>query len=365
VGSAEDFCASAISATDHRNRFIMYFRRWLYAPDQPLIIYHTNELLLLCIIYIFIWKNYIYSRCLCYRGDTSMKKPHITHSFSSHNTVATFILTVVVVTASLIGSGCIGGNDGDDGASSSLQLQIAGSTTVLLIAEECARAYMEAHPGSQIYVSGGGSTHGVKSVADGTVDIGDASRDMKDSEMESYPNLVTHGIAKDGVAIVVHPSNPVSDLTMEQLQGIYSGKITNWMDVGGEDAEIMVVSREEGSGTRDCFEASVLKPIKTEVADCAIIQDSNGKVRTTIAGNEHGIGFLSLGYVDSDVKAVRLDGTLATVENIRSGEYAISRTLLMITDGEPDADEQAFLDFVLSSEGQGIVSEVHFIPVSE
>ncbi|MCK4651667.1 MAG: phosphate ABC transporter substrate-binding protein, partial [Methanosarcinales archaeon] len=214
-----------------------------------------------------------------------MEKPHIIHSFSSRTVVTTLILTVAVVTASLLGSGCIGS---DDDASSSLQLQIAGSTTVLPIAEECARVYMEAHPGSQIYVSGGGSSHGVKSVADGTVDIGDASRDMKDSERASYPNLVTHGIAKDGVAIVVHPSNHVGDLTMEQLQGIYTGEITNWLDVGGEDAGIMVVSREEGSGTRDCFEASVLKPIKTEVTDYAIIQDSNGKVRTTIAGNEHG-----------------------------------------------------------------------------
>ena len=295
-----------------------------------------------------------------------MKKSHTTRSFSSHTTVTTLILTVAVVAASLLGSGCIGGDD-DAGAdaSSPLKLQIAGSTTVLPIAEECARVYMEAHPGSQIYVSGGGSSHGVKSVADGTVDIGDASRDIKDSEMESYPNLVTHGIAKDGVAIVVHPYNPVSDLTMEQLQGIYSGTITNWQDAGGADAEIMVVSREEGSGTRDCFEGSVLKPIKTEVTDYAIIQDSNGKVRTTIAGNEHGIGFLSLGYVDSSIKAVNLNGIAATVENIRSGEYAISRTLLMITDGEPDADEQVFLDFVLSSVGQGIVSEVHFIPVLE
>ncbi len=294
-----------------------------------------------------------------------MEKSHTTHSFSSYTTVATFILTVAVITTSLLGSGCIGGNDGDGGAPPSLHLQIAGSTTVLPIAEECARVYMEAHPGSQIYVAGGGSSHGIKSVADGTVDIGDASRDIKDSERESYPNLVTHDIARDGVAIVVHPSNQVSDLTMEQLQGIYTGEITNWQDVGGADAGIMVVSREEGSGTRDCFESSVLKPIGKEVTDSAIIQDSNGKVRTTIAGNEQGIGFLSLGYVDSDVTAVILDGTNPTVENIRSGEYAISRTLLMMTDGEPDADEQAFLDFVLSSEGQQIVSTVHFIPVSE
>ncbi len=292
-----------------------------------------------------------------------MKKSHTTHSFSSHTTVATFILTAAVIAAALLGSGCIGGNDDAD-ASSSLRLQIAGSTTVLPIAEECARVFMGENPGSQIYVSGGGSSHGVKAVADGTVDLGDASRDIKDSERELYPDLVTHGIAKDGVAIVVHPSNQVSDLTMQELQGIYTGEITNWLDLGGEDAEIMVVSREAGSGTRDCFEQAVLAPIKKEITDHAIIQDSNGKVRTTIAGNEQSIGFLSLGYVNPDVKAVKLDGIPPTIANIRSGDYAISRTLWMITNGDPDEDEQAFLDFVLSGDGQKIVSEVRFIPVS-
>jgi len=175
---------------------------------------------------------------------------------------------------------------------------------------------------------------------------------------------VTHAVAKDGVAIVVHPESQVSGLTMEQLRGIYTGKITNWLDVGCDDAEIMVVSREEGSGTRDCFEQAVLASTKEEITDHAIIQDSNGKTRTTVAGNKYAIGFLSLGYVDSDIRAVSLDGTEPTVENIRSGDYAISRTLWMLTKGAPDADEQAFLDFVLSGAGQGIVSEVHFIPVS-
>ena len=294
-----------------------------------------------------------------------MEKSHTTyttHSFSSCTTVAAFILATAVIAATLFGSGCIGGNDD---VSSSLRLQIAGSTTVLPIAEECARVFMEKNPGSQIYVSGGGSSHGVKAVADGTVNIGDASRDLKDSERELYPDLVTHAIAKDGVAVIIHPSNQISDLTMEQLQGIYTGEITNWKDLGGGDAEIMVVSREEGSGTRDCFEQAVLAPIKKEITDHAIIQDSNGKVRTTIAGNEQGIGFLSLGYVNPDVKAVKLDGTQPTIANIRSGDYAISRTLWMITDGEPDANEQTFLDFVLAEEGQRIVSEVHFIHVSE
>ncbi|RLG30853.1 hypothetical protein DRO03_03130 [Methanosarcinales archaeon] len=312
-------------------------------------------------IYIFLGKNYIYSGCAHYRGDIPMEKPHRTRRFLSRTVVAT--LLIAVITASLLGSGCIDNKDAGT-QEHAMKLQVAGSTTVLPIAEECARVFMANNPGSLIYVSGGGSSHGVKAAADGTVNIGDASRDMLDSEKASYPDLVTHGIAKDGVAIVIHPSNRVSDLTIEQLKGIYTGKTTNWKDVGGEDAEIMVVSREEGSGTRDCFEQVVLAPTKEEITANAIIQDSNGKTRTTVAGNEHAIGFLSLGYVNSDIRAVSLDGTEPTIENIRSEDYAISRTLWMITDGAPDADEQAFIDFVLSEKGQEIVSEVHFIPVS-
>ncbi len=289
-----------------------------------------------------------------------MEKPHTTRTFLPRTVVATLLIAAIM--ASLLGSGCIGNNDAGT-QEHAMKLQVAGSTTVLPIAEECARIFMENNPGSKIYVSGGGSSHGIKAVADGTVNIGDASRDMKDSEIASYPDLVTHAIAKDGVAIVTHPDNEISDLTMEQIQDIYSGEITNWADIGGEDAEIMVVSREEGSGTRDCFETAVLKAIGKEVTDHAIIQDSNGKTRTTVSGNEHAIGFLSIGYVNSDIKAVMLDGIEPTVENIQSGDYAISRTLWMVTKGVPDADEQAFLDFVLSEAGQNVVYEVHFIPV--
>jgi len=237
-------------------------------------------------------------------------------------------LLIAVITASLLGSGCIGG--GDDGAQQSMKLQIAGSTTVLPIAEECARVFMEARPGDRVFVSGGGSSHGVKAVADGTMDIGTASRDLTDSEMEAHPDLAVHAIARDGIAIVVHPENPVDGLTMAQLQGIYTGEITDWKDVGGEDSEIaevssegiisdivkffnfgedssiMVVSREEGSGTRGYFEDAVMKSTGKEITDHAIIQDSNGKIRTTVAGDKHSIGFLSLGYASSDVKTVAL-----------------------------------------------------------
>lgn len=295
-----------------------------------------------------------------------MEKPDTIKKKSSPSIVMTFLLIIAVIAITLAGSGCTDNKDTDtsqntDTPKDSMKLQIAGSTTVLPIAEECARIFMENNPGSQVYVSGGGSSHGVKSVAEDVIDIGDASRDLKDSEKEQYTDLVTHAIAKDGVAIIVHPSNPINDLTITQLQGIYTGEITNWKDVGGKDIEIMVVSREGGSGTRDCFEQVVLKPIEKDVTEYAIIQDSNGKVRTTIIGSEQGIGFISLGYVNSDVKAVKLDGTEPTIENIRSNDYAISRTLWMITKGNPDGNEQAFLDFVLSDQGQNIVSEVHYI----
>lgn len=279
--------------------------------------------------------------------------------FSSYVVAAT--LLAAVIAASLLGSGCIGGSD--DGAQQSMKLHVAGSTTVLPIAEECARIFMERHPGDRIFVSGGGSSHGVKAVSDGTMGIGTASRDLMDSEMEAHPDLVLHSIARDGIAIVVHPENPVEGLTMAELQGIYTGEITNWKDAGGVDHGIMVVSREEGSGTRGYFEGAVMKSTGKEITDHAIIQDSNGKIRTTVAGDEHSIGFLSLGYASSDVKTVALDGVAPSTENVRSGEYAISRTLLMITKGEPDEDEQEFLDFVLSEDGQKIVADVHYIPV--
>lgn len=312
-----------------------------------------------------------------------MNKRPAPKRFSSYMVAAT--LLVAVITASLLGSGCIG--DDDDGAQRSMKLQIAGSTTVLPIAEECARIFMERYPGDRVFVSGGGSSHGVKAASDGTMGIGTASRDLTDSEIKAHPDLVPHAIARDGIAIVVHPENPVNGLTMEQLQGIYTGEITNWKDVGGVDSEIvdvssngiirdvfkffncgedsgiMVVSREEGSGTRGYFEDAVMKSTGKEITDHAIVQDSNGKIRTTIAGDKHSIGFLSLGYASSEVKTVSLDGVAPTTENIRSGEYAISRTLLMITKGEPDEDEQVFLDFVLSEDGQKIVADVHYIPV--
>ena len=268
-------------------------------------------------------------------------------------------LVVVLVIALIISP--VYAQSGNLAATEDIDITIAGSTTVLPVAEACANVYMAIYPGSQIDVSGGGSSYGIEAVANGTVDIGTASRDLKDSEINL--GLVPHGIAKDGVAIVVNPANSVAGLTMAELQGIYTGTITNWNEVGGTDSTIVVYTREEGSGTRDCFEQAVLNPIGGVLVDTADIQNSNDNMSIAVAENVNAIGYLSLGYVDSSVSAVSLDGVEPTIKNIKSGNYAISRTLWMITNGTPDDDEQAFLDVMLTGCGKYIVVNEGFISI--
>jgi len=241
------------------------------------------------------------------------------------------------------------------------QLTIAGSTTVLPINQECARLLMKKNPGLRISVSGGGSGHGIKSVGAGEIDIGAASRDVKPAEMEKYPDLRPVAIGKDSVAIVVHPSNKVSELTLEQASKIFAGEITNWKEVGGADEAIRVITREEGSGTREVFEKYVLKPFGREMTGRAAVKPSNGEVRATVSGDENSIGYVSLGYLDPSVKAVKINGVEATVENVLAGKYPIVRTLYLITKGEPDELEKAFIDFVLSEEGQKVVEDMGYI----
>ena len=239
------------------------------------------------------------------------------------------------------------------------ELTIAGSTTVLPINQECARVLMVENPELRISVSGGGSGHGVKAVGEGAIDIGAASRDVKSKEMEMYPDLKPVAVGKDSVAIVV------SDLTMEDASKIFSGEITNWKDVGGTDGEIRVITREGGSGTRDCFETSVMKPFDREIAGKASVKPSNGDIRATVSRDEMSIGYLSLGYVDESLKAIKIDGVEATEENVLSGDYPISRSLYIITKGAPSELEKAFIDSVLSDEGQTMVEEMGYIKVGE
>jgi phosphate transport system substrate-binding protein len=178
-------------------------------------------------------------------------------------------ISIILTAMLLIIAGCTGGAE--------RIITEAGSTTVQPLAEKCAQAFMSKNPDVTITIQGGGSSVGVKSTDEGTVDIGAASRELKDSE----PSLIKHLLAKDGIAIVCHPSNSVTGLTKEQVKEIYAGNITKWSDVGGPDEDIHVVAREEGSGTRAAFEEMVMGE-DTLITETAILQPSNGALRTTI-----------------------------------------------------------------------------------
>ncbi len=239
------------------------------------------------------------------------------------------------------------------------QIQVAGSTTVQPLSEKLALAFMEYNPNLVIEVQGGGSSVGVTAAGEGTVNIGQVSRDIKGSEFETFPNLQVFTIAFDGIAIVTHPDLQLPSLTLEEAKRIFGGEITNYAEVGGPDAEIIVVSREEGSGTRAAFDELVLESSepKLEMAETALLQQSNGQVRTTVATTPNAIGYLSFGFLDESINLVEIEGYLPTVENVLAGNYPIFRPLNLTTLGDPDELSQAFIDFILSSFGQVIVSE--------
>lgn len=269
------------------------------------------------------------------------------------------ILIMCVLVASLL-AGCISGGEEDtDGIGDTLA--IAGSTTVQPIASALATAFMELNPGVIVTVQGGGSGTGVTQVAQGTVDIGNSSREIKESEYREHPGLVPTPIAADGVVVVVHPSNVVSDLSIEQVAQIFTGQITNWSQVGGDDKEIVIVIREDGSGTRSSFEELVHN--KLEPTSEAFQKPSNGSVKATVSQTPYAIGYIGLGYIDDSVKLLKVDGVMASQSSILDGSYPISRNLYMITNGGPSGLAKLFIDFALSAEGQEFVAEEGFIKI--
>jgi len=231
-------------------------------------------------------------------------------------------------------------------------ITIAGSTSVQPLSEELVKVFQEKNPGVTINVQGGGSSQGVKAATEGICEIGAASRNLKDTEK----GLTTHQIAVDGIAVVVSPKNALTELSADQVKKIFSGEITNWKEVGGADGAINVVTREAGSGTRGAFEEMALGE-EVKITDKAITQASNGAVRQTVAGDEKAIGYLSLGYVNEEVKGVKYEGTEPTVDNIKAGNYKVSRPFLYLTKGEPQGVAKDYIDFVLSPEGQEIVAK--------
>ena len=234
----------------------------------------------------------------------------------------------------------------------------AGSTSVQPLAELMASAFTAKYPKVTVNISGGGSSAGVKAAAAGTVDLGAASRDLSMTEADLIPIC----IARDGVAIAVSPDNPVNNLTLEQIARIYSGEISNWTEVGGNNATIIVVSREEGSGTRECFETYVTKPYGKKIKASALFFDSNGAVRTKVNSENNAIGYLSFGYTEG-LKTISIGGVVPTVENGQNGKYPIVRRLYFLTKSIPTGVVKAYIDFCRGPEGQSIAQKEGYIPL--
>ena len=265
-----------------------------------------------------------------------------------------FALVILLLTA-VFGAGCISTEDTET-------ISIAGSTTVLPVAQAAAEEYMNQHSNADIQVSGGGSGVGATSVIGGTADIGMLSRDLKASEKEGN-TLKEFVVGKDGIALVGHPSNTVSDLSLEQVKAIYQGTITNWNEVGGADSEIVLIGRDSSSGTREFFTEFVLN--KEDAAKEMQELNSNGAVAQAVSITPGAIGYVSLEYVDDSLKAFSIGGVAPTVDNVISGIYEINRPLLMITNGEPEGLAADYLAFILSEEGQQILKDSGFIPAVE
>lgn len=238
-----------------------------------------------------------------------------------------------------------------------------GSTSVEKAAKKALEEFTALNPGVTYEYDATGSSTGMKNAADGTYHIGFASRELKDSEKET--GMTHKPIALDGVAVAVNPENGVNELTIEQIQAIYKGEITNWSEVGGEDSGIVVVSRENGSGTRGAFEEIV--GFEDELVDGAIIKDGNGNIATYVAEEKNAIGYISFTTLNSNsdkVKGLDVSGAEPTVENVQKGSYKISRPFNMAYNEENlNEAEKAFAEFLFTDEGQNSLEDAGAIKV--
>ncbi len=247
------------------------------------------------------------------------------------------------------------------------QIQITGSTTVGPIADAFVEAFKTIAPKTEITVTKSGSGNGAKALVDGTCQIATLSRFMKPEEFKKAVDNgimpVAHVVAMDGVAMVVHPSNPIKDLTKEQIQKIYTGKVTNWKQLGGPDKEIVKISRDTSSGTFETFHKLAMEGEKIVGAKMV---GSNPEMHKAVSGNTAAVGYLGLGFVDAKVKALTVEGVTPKEKTIVSGKYPISRPLFMFTNGYPKLGStvHAFVTFYLTEKGQEIVREKGFIPMT-
>ena len=240
-------------------------------------------------------------------------------------------------------------------------IEIIGSTSVQPLAEIIAEKFINENPGTIINYQGIGSSKGITSIKDGICDIGTSSRELK--EEEKTWGLKEYIMAIDGIAVAVNPNNSVKELTKEQVVKIFTGEITNWQEVGGNNKNITILSREAGSGTRGAFEE--LLDLEDKISNKALIFDGNGPMKAAIAGDEAAIGYLSFGFIDNSIKALSIDAVQPTVENVLNSAYPLSRPFIMLVKDDVSDIAKQFLDFVLSDAGQEIVKSEGYIQVKQ
>lgn len=246
------------------------------------------------------------------------------------------------------------------------QLVINGSTTVLPIAQKTVEAFMKENPDIKISLSGGGSSNGIKALIDGSTNVANASRFIKDKEVKAsvekgvYP--VPFACAYDSIIPVVHSDNNLTDITLAQLKDIYMGKITNFKEIGGPDLQIVVISRDTSSGTYETWEEIVLN--KERVTPRASVMASNGAVVQAVSSNKNAIGYIGIGYLNDSLKVLKVNGIEGTAQTTLSGEFPISRPLFMFTNGWPTGDTLKYINFVLNpNTGQKFVAESGYVPL--
>jgi phosphate transport system substrate-binding protein len=266
------------------------------------------------------------------------------------------IATLFVCTGLALTGACKRSTEGG-GPAGANTITVAGSTSVQPFAEKWAEAYSKTHPALQVNVQGGGSTAGIKAAQTGAAQIGTVSRELKPEEQGGLQPIV---VARDGIAIVVNPASPVGDLTLAQVKAIFTGQTRSWKELGGPDKPITVITREEGSGTRGAFEELALE--KQKVATTALVQDSTGAVREMVHGDPAAIGYISVGQVNDQIKAVKIAGVEPTEANVVAKRYPLVRPFLFVTKAAPVGATKEFIDFVLSPEGQELVRKEGLIP---
>jgi phosphate transport system substrate-binding protein len=287
-------------------------------------------------------------------------------------------LVIAAICCLLLLAACQSGNGSSSSSNNSSEyIQNKGSDTIVNLALAWAERYQQKHPEMRISVTGGGSGTGIASLINGTVDIANASRKIKTEEIDEARKQgiepVEHVIARDAIAVIVNPQNPVSDLTMEQVSRIFRGRINNWKELGGEDRPIVRVSRETNSGTHVYFLESVIRLGKKDnkeifTADTLLLPSSEGII-SEVSDNPNAIGYDGLGYITKDVKVLGIASTeggefvFPSAATVNSGKYPISRDLYMYTNDKISTAAESYLAWILTAEAQQIVTDLGFVPI--